>query len=387
MFDSRAAALEQEDVMTMTKPYARGREWWISAAKPAGGFVLIHEDAIYSVWTALQCGEIELRDLRVWLACFELLERRCGIDPSRHPRFTTDELHRLVGGVGGEHLRQSLARLSKRNFIRWSESRIELFGSRNSMLSSSGRLVPLPRRVLRSLVAMSRQSVVATTLAHAIRCLYFRAGKVVSGGYCKSSWVSDTFGISLRAVKEARSHLVSAGVLLPHSCDQTRMNRFGLPMVVNLNWTNPTQSAPRSRKSTGQSAPPSKHSETSYRKYEHQKPGLSPTRNGVFVKTRRSSLSAAFHVERDDLNSPHRLVSLFYSAEKRGWVKRCEADKLDFFAAAAHARRVGTRNIPGLFAHLVRHRRFHFVSQHDEDTAKTEIRKLRHSQESGLSAL
>ncbi len=364
--------------MTTTKPHAKGRDWWTTATKPDGGFVLIREDAIYSLWEALQCDEIELRDLRVWLACFELLERRCVADAKRTPRFTLDELHALVGGVGGQHLRRSLARLSKLDFIRWSEHKIELLGSRRSSLVSTGRLIPFPRRLLRSMVAKSHPSVVATTLGHAIRCLYFRGGKVVSGGYCKSSWVSETFGISLRAVKEARSELVSRGVLLPHTCDQTRLNRFGLPTVVNLFWKPTTQSAPPTRKSTTQPAPPSKHSETSYRKYEHQKPVIPPTPNGVLFRTRRRTLPTDFHVVPDDLKSPHRLVSLFYAAESRGWVKRCEADKLDFFAAAAHARRVGTRNMPGLFAHLVRHRRFQFISQEDEDDARRVIRCLRH---------
>lgn len=89
--------------MEVQKLRAIGRTWWQSATKPAGGFVLIREHAILSAWAALQRDDLELRDVRVWLAAFEVLERRLRASSGRRPSFGVEEFHRLVGGVGGQH--------------------------------------------------------------------------------------------------------------------------------------------------------------------------------------------------------------------------------------------------------------------------------------------
>jgi uncharacterized protein YecE (DUF72 family) len=45
--------------------------------------------------------------------------------------------------------------------------------------------------MLRYLARNTGRAFIATALGHLIRCLYFRGGKCISGGYCKSSWVKD----------------------------------------------------------------------------------------------------------------------------------------------------------------------------------------------------
>ena len=78
-----------------------------------------------------------------------------------------------------------------------------------------------------------------------------------------------------------------------------------------------------------------------------------------------------------DLESPTRLAILFIDAERRGHVRRCEADKLAFFAAAEHAKRVGTRNCCGLFTKIVRGRSYAFVAHEDEERARRSLMALR----------
>lgn len=78
-----------------------------------------------------------------------------------------------------------------------------------------------------------------------------------------------------------------------------------------------------------------------------------------------------------DLENPNRLAMLFVDAERRGLVKRCEADQLAFFAGAERAKRVATRNVAGCFVHIVRHGCFGFVAQQDEDAARAKILALR----------
>jgi hypothetical protein len=362
--------------MIEQRAWAKGRSWWITAEKPQGGFVLVREDGIFNAWAALCDEKIELRDFRIWLASFEVLERRIGLRADRTPTYTEVEFRRLVRGVGREHFRTSVRRLERAGLGQWREHGIDLPGSRSQKGSGGGRLVPIPRPMLRYLARSTGRVFIATALGHLLRCLYFRGGKCISGGYCKSSWVADTFGVSLRPVKDARAKLISMGFLVPLQADQSRLNRFGSPIVVNLGWAPATESAPRMAKLTTESAPPRTQESSFLRKRsDHQKPGRAPDPTGVCdKKIKKPSMR---DVKIGDLENPNRLAVLFVDAERRGLVKRCEADQLAFFAAAEHARRVGNKNPSGLFASLVRKRCYAHIAQKDEEVARRTVAALR----------
>jgi hypothetical protein len=361
--------------MTEQRAWAKGRSWWVTAEKPQGGFVLVREDAIFAAWAALCDEKIELRDFRIWLASFEVLERRIGLRADRTPTYTEVEFRRLVGGVGREHFRTSVRRLERAGLGRWREHAIDLPGSRSQKGSGVGRLVPIPRRMVRYLARTTARALIATALGHVLRCLYFRGGKCISGGYCKASWVADAFGVSLRPVKEARAKLTSMGFLVPLQADQLRLNRFGSPVVVNLNWAPTIESTPRAAILTTETALPRTQESSFLRKRsDHQKPARAPDPTGVFDKKIRNP--SMRDVQVCDLENPNRLAALFVEAERRRLVKRCEADRLAFFAAAGHARRVGNKNVPGLFASLVRRRSYSYIAQEDEDVARQTIAAL-----------
>ena len=362
--------------MIEQRAWARGRSWWVTAEKPQGGFVLVREDAIFRAWAAFCDEKIELRDFRIWLASFEVLERRIGLRADRKPTYTEVEFRRLVGGVGREHFRTSVRRLERADLGRWREHGIDLPGSRSQKGSGGGRLVPIPRPMLRYLARNTGRAFIATALGHLIRCLYFRGGKCISGGYCKSSWVADTFGVSLRPVKEARAKLSSMGFLVSLQADQLRLNRFGSPVLVNLSWAPITESASRSVKSTTESAPLRTQESSFLRKRsDHQKPARTPDPTGVFDrKIRKPSMR---DVKVSDLEKSDQLAALFVDAERRGLVKRCEADQLAFFAAAERAKRVATRNIAGCFAQMVRKGWFSYAAQEDEDRARKRLTTFR----------
>src|SRR5450432_2478738 len=257
---------QTEFYMTEQRAWASGRSWWVTAEKPQGGFVLVREDAIFSAWAALCDANIELRDFRIWLASFEVLERRIGLRADRTPTYTEVEFRRLVGGVGLEHFRTSVRRLERAGLGRWRRNAIDLPGCRSQKGSGGGRLVPIPRPMLRYLARSTGRAFIATALGHLIRCFYYRGGKCISGGYCKSSWVADTFGVSLRPVKEARAKLGSIGFLVSLQADQLRLNRFGSPVLVNLGWAPTTESPRRSTKPTPETAPPRTQEPPFYRK-------------------------------------------------------------------------------------------------------------------------
>lgn len=356
--------------MSHQTTFAKGREWWIRSEKPEGGYAVLNENAIKAAWLALQRNEIDLRSLRVWLACHEAVARRKAARSRRTSRYTIEEIHALVGGVGGEHIRRSLRLLGRAGLAVFGDGMIELGPD-----APGGRPIPVPRRLLRHLAEPHGRAYLATAFGHLMRCLYLRSGSCISGGYCKASWVSETFDVALRAVKSARSDLISAGYLATLACDQHRLNRFGVPTVVVMGGLSTTKTAPRRKQSTTESAPLREHKNLSLRRSDHHEPLAESSRIGAYAKgLKRAELK---RVTNEDLSSPVRLVSLFEQAERKGWVRRCDADKLSFLAAAERAKRVASVNPPGLFVKLVSRQLFGFVAIEDEERARGVLQRLR----------
>src|SRR5215471_4960727 len=102
-----------------TTPYLK-----LQAKKPRGGFVFLTVQQLCLVWWAYRSRLIQLRDFRVWFAAQEMVARRCQLAPDQVPDYTPQELHRLVGGVGGEHLRASLRRLEAVGLLTWSNTKL-----------------------------------------------------------------------------------------------------------------------------------------------------------------------------------------------------------------------------------------------------------------------
>lgn len=365
-----------------------------SAQRIAGGYVLVSTAELCLAWTLYRAKRIRLIDLRTWFACKEMATRR-RFSKTQKARFSHEELHRLIGGVGGEHIRSSLRRLEAAKLVQWGEGEIqfaksasdfdqdvrELFTDMMEKIVTSKRLVPLPRRQLRLLAGGCRRTVIATLLAHLIRCLFIRKGKVSARGFCKASWVADVFGISERNVKEARRHLVELQVLVAIDVPQWRLNRLGKCLSVNLAWSRNGEgrgeaesgSSPLPAPSTTGSAPLESNKKL-LPDLKNQKPAAgSPS--GVFGKQdRKSPKPALSNILREDLASTGRLLELHREAVGRRLVSNGEHGRLQFVAAAEHARTIGSRNPPGLFAAILKRKLWHVVTQADEDAA---VRRLK----------
>jgi hypothetical protein len=356
--------------------------------KPAGGFCLVSGTSLLWAWAGYRRGDLRLLDLRVWFACLELVARRCVAKNGVRPKYSLDEIRSLVGGVGGEHLRNSVTRLEKSGLVIWRESCITFPKSDSSPddldlermcehVSNHRRLVPVPRRIIRLIAGGARRVVIATILAHLLRCLYYRNGRCEPEGSCKASWIAEVFDVSLRNVKSARQHLVAIGWLVPVERRQTYLNRFGQRMRINLDWSrndiSPTEKrSPPSGFSTTGSAPPYKDKKLSSRFDQHQKPENGPA--GVYKKPGREGEPSLRHIVAADLRDPRRLDELRRQAVSVGLVNHSECDRLRFFAAAEHAKIIGTRNPCGLFAALVRRKLWHYATQDDENSARRRLR-------------
>lgn len=156
-----------------------------------------------------------------------------------------------------------------------------------------------------------------------------------------------------------------------------RVNRFSQRARINLEWSrddvSPTaKRSPRSRLFATGSAPPYKDKKLSSRFDQHQKPGHGPA--GAFAKQGRGGNPTLRHIVAEDLREPCRLLELFRQSVNAGLVNGSECDRLRFFAAAEHAKAIGTRNPCGLFATLVRRKLWHYATLDDEDAARRRLR-------------
>ena len=224
----------------------------VRARKPLGGFIFLTVTQLCLLWWAYRTRSIQLRDFRVWFAAQEMVARRCQIDSGQTPDYTSQELHGLVGGGGGEHLRASIHRLETLGLLTWSRTKLTFatsitdlrghhdligFHTMYAVVPNHGRHVPVPRQAIRLIAGGCRATVIATMLGHMIRCLYYRDHRCISGGWCKASWIAEVFRMDLRNIKAARKHLVTIGWLRLCDTPQPLCNRWGTYALISLSWT------------------------------------------------------------------------------------------------------------------------------------------------------
>lgn len=405
----------------MTTPYPQ-----VKTRKPVGGFVFLTVQQLCLLWWVYRTRHIRLLDFRVWFAAHEMVARRCQIDAAQVPDYTPHELHRLVGGVGGAHLRASLRRLEGLRLLTWSSTALTFatsaadlrgiddlsgFSTMHQAIVNNRRRVPVPRQAVRLIAGGLKASVIATMLGHLIRCLYYREQHCHSGGWCKASWIAGVFGIDLRSVKAARKHLVAIGWLQTYPTPQSLCNRWGTYTRISLSWTRaameraaenqatlPSASPPPPPFSTTQLPPLNKEDKEPLQERKHQEPVRQPdtlphaatsrsaasTSNATLSGVHRQgdpvgkpsllSPPSLDHIVFEDLHDTARLLALFEQAHTRGLIGTSASDRLTFLALAEHATVVGSRNPCGLFAALVHRHHWHFVTDSDEDAAHTRLK-------------
>jgi hypothetical protein len=403
--------------------------------KPAGGFALVSVTQLMMAWCTFREGHMGLRDLRVYFALVEMKARRCCLDDGQTPEFAIEELRKLVGGAGGETLRESLRRLKRLGLLRTlSKVSIELGTGLDELTFDTtpvqealdevphhDRLVPVPRRIIRLIAGGARRTLIATLLGHMIRCLFYRGGKVYPSGVVKASWVAEVFGVSERQIHLQRQHLINLGVLARLHTPQRVLNRHGQWFAFDLEWSPaapapigapgdalpakgetgtepsaaslPTEATPPDGGRGGEAAPsepspppaeippqtvtPKGNSEPLREDLKTSKPGSAGPAG--FSKTDREEKTlepTLRDVKPEDLRDPKRLLDLHAQAVEQGAISNSEAGRLNFFAAANHARVIGSINPPGLFVRIIRSKLFGFLTQDDEDVARAQIRNL-----------
>jgi len=390
--------------------------------RPKGGFRMMSNLQICMAWWAYRSGLLRTyRDFRVYMGLHEVDERRLvenrkrrgGNLPPRQFRYDRekliDELHRLVGGVGGRHIRASLRRLEQFGLVTVSDSGIGFDKTPDRMpvgdlsdlwamferIDDRGRvrarLVPIPRTMIRYVAGGCPAVRAATMLGHAIRCLFHQNQGVSAEGSCSSSFVAGLFRVHRRNVKRARGELAAMGWLHVLPADHWHVRAHGGRAAVDLSWT-PRQAdglvevsgmdaeSPPVRKGIDTESPPVVSNRELLPESKNQEPGrcgpngLSPRRTPAEPSLRR--------IKAHDLSEPRRTDALFRQAISAGWVGASVCERLRFHAAAAHGLAVGAVNPCGLFVYLTRGHHWDRLTLTAEDTARRRLQAL--EEDSGI---
>lgn len=366
------------------------------------------------VWWLYRESHITRRQLRVFFALQEMAERRRYTKPDsrgkkRPPRYTPDELASLVGGrhepPSEEHLRGDVKRLEKLGLVSLTQTRLVFAASPDQInvdelggfwdfweeIPNRRRSVPIPRRTVRALAAGFSKATTGVMIALMIRSLHWhkREGEYRVDGRTKGSWISDVFGVSRRAVTDARKQLIELGWMEPLETTQTLLNRYGRHDRINVDWA--PSDASESEEGGSGSATPERENETDFasptrnRKltsYEsnikNKKPDeaasgnrLVGNRNKKAAETRPVKLWAMPPGCLSDMPTLLRLHEQAVEA-KLSWAG--EDGLLEFVALAERARARG-KEPEALFAWLLRKGKFEFITQADEDAANTRIKE------------
>lgn len=408
-----------------------------------GSFRPISTHQICMVWWLHVDGHITRRQLRVYFAAHEMAERRRAsgqVNKAKRtrPHYTVEEIAGLVGGRGTEsalaELRADVRRLKTLGLVMIEAHQIRFASSIDQIalddalpfrkmferVPNGRRTVPVPRRTLRALAAGFSRAVTGVMLATLIRSLFWHrsTGTYRVDGRTKGSWIAEVFGISRRAVTDARSTLIELGWLQPCDTPQWALNRWGAHDRVNTEWcqgdaseantnSNDNQQAgesasPQSDIPVGSaspdltdSLPPRGNPRTRSLRHARNRAGVETDSDGgggsalgaenephkrhpsKQPRKRSRAKPNIRDIQSIDLASMDRLLDLHDQATKLGLWPDGEAARLDFVALAERARARG-RRAGAMFYWLLRERKTVFITQHDEDEASRRIKEHLH---------
>ncbi|MDC0358096.1 hypothetical protein OAO01_04705 [Oligoflexia bacterium] len=241
------------------------------------------------------------------------------------------------------------------------------------------RKIPVPRKLLQELMQSRKPALVKVILAYLIRGLSFsKEGGVKTRGAIKASWISENFGLSLRAVKGARAELIERGFISRDiGSTQWKLNRDGAYFEIRLDSVTEEkrpQNAPPQGEKRPEFAPPYIRPKIPYGS-KNQK--LTGVKKQTEKKARVGELPPPniWNVLEVDLSRISRVFELYKQAIRAQIISKSEANRLNFFAAAIRARDVEEGEPTRVFMALIKRQLWHHITNEQEDRARAAIVK------------
>ena len=379
---------------------------------------------------ALSCyseGLLSLSGLKCFLGCKEMLERRDAAAKRRARKGDKREIYALYGreelealtGLSKRSVGKALHELGSLGLVCFEAQKIEFerspLESSYDLLEtlrgrrSEKRPVPVPRSILKYLAKETSGSVILTALMYCIRGLSLsRGGEIKASGTLKVSSIAKLMGLSERSVRYAREKLIRENIITSDNTQkQWKLNRCGAFFEINLerkdskrvihregsggavnspaaervpvdnSLSSLREIAPQGIKNSGKIAPPIRDKKP-YFVIRNQKPSAKAfSSSGVSTKQGREGKPTIRDVKLEDLMSFSRTEELYFQACRQGLVRQSEASKLEFIAAAVHAKSIKEGDSVRVFMGIVRKGLYHHLTQADEERARRALWKYR----------
>jgi hypothetical protein len=381
-----------------------------------GGTCPLAPMQICLLWAARQEKLITPLAFSVYFAAHEVKYWRSKTEPGETYRYTPygfqrADMNRLLPGVPEAKIVKACDELEAINLLRIGDTGIwfaEILKevSVNERVTARAltmfnqlhpdtreKIIKISRRLLKLIVQCGRRLVRAATLFGLLLTTMLTKRTTRYEGYkgcCKAEWIGKLFGVNAKRVNLERTRLINEGWFTREPTTPRVRKKFGQWVRLTLTPSEPTPEPvenptpdppkvqPQNTDSDTKVQPllnPSLASEEAILNNQTLSPGA-----GV-DQSKNLDEPTWTNIQLHDLRNDIRSEALRQEAIQLGHLKNTQPDRINFFAAIAHALRVAKHNACGLLRTVVEQGLWHFLSQADEYNAIQRLRRATHERE------
>ena len=385
----------------------------LAAQDILGGTCPLAPMQICLLWAARQEKVISPLAFSVYVAAHEVKFWRCKTEPGQTYRYTPygfqrADVNRLLPEVPEPKIAKAFNELDAIHLLTIADTGIWFAETLNEVSvnervkqraltmfnqlhpETRDKLIKIPRRLLKLILQCGRRIVRTATLFGLLLTTMLTKRTTQYEGYkgcCKASWIGTLFGVNAKRVNLERAKLIDEGWFIREPTTPRARKKFGQWVRLTLAPSQPTPEAVENpTPDTPKVQPQTSDSDTKVQ------PLLNPSLSSSEEISNNQTLPADApeagacqsnhlhepvwtNIQLHDLQTDTRSEALQQQVIQLGHLKNTPADRINFFAAIAHAFRVAKHNACGLLRTVVEQRLWHFLSQADEYNAIQRLRR------------
>jgi hypothetical protein len=378
--------------------------------KIPGGTCAIHPLQCCIIWAAQQEKVISSLAFRVYFAAHEVKYWRAQTAPdgSYHHAphgFKVSDLSRLLPGTPETKIAKAFAELEATHILTVSDAGVGFAQDLHDLTlpdpvkhriqnmfahlheNTRDKCIKMPRRLLKLIVQCGRRIVRAATLIGILLTTMLTKRSAAYEGYkgcCKAEWIASLFGVNAKRVNLERARLIAEGWFRRLPTPQRVRQRYGEWVALNLTPAAPTNPGPGDTSGISKVQPLTPQTPPQLQPPLIEPVAPSEIENNQTLPPRTPS--GAYqprptwtNIQPDDLRLESRSEALYQETILRNYLNSTPADRINFYAAIAHALRVARHNACGLLRTIVEKGLWHVISQADEYNGITRLKYATHT--------
>jgi len=354
------------------------------------------------LWAARQEKIISPLAFTVYVAAHEVKFWRCKTEPGRTYRYTPHgfqraDVNRLLPEVPAAKIAKAFDALEAINLLTIADTGIWFAENLNEVSvnervkhraltmfnqlhpDTRDKLIKIPRRLLKLIIQCGRRIVRTATLFGLLLTTMLSKRTTRYEGYkgcCKAEWIGNLFGVNAKRVNMERAKLIDEGWFTREPTTPRARKKFGQWVRLTLAPSQPTPEAvENSTPDTPKVQPLLNPSLSSNEEIMNNQTLPADAREAGACQPNNLDEPIWINIQLHDLRHDDRSEALWQQAIQRGHLKNTQPDRINFFAAIAHALRVAKHNTCGLLRTVVEQGLWHFLSQADEYNALQRLRR------------